>query len=269
MPDRLELVLPQSSAGVLVVGDVHGQAILLRAAIDLAAVERRQVVALGDLVDRGPDSAACVRLALALLARGAGVFIRGNHDDKLYRTLRGNPTTVDGDLALTLEQLDAAADSRALKRGFLEAYREAPLVVRLGATIMVHGALAPAMLTSRTLPPRLRALALYGEASPGGPGKKPVRTYGWVDSVPAGLTVVIGHHPISDLSILVRANPAGARVVHLDCGAGKGRGLGLLRLARDGRVEGGLRLVPEGAGVALHATALMPVGSIAAEAEIG
>jgi hypothetical protein len=80
---------------------------------------------LGDLVDRGPDNAATAADAAAA-AQGQGLFIRGNHDDKLFRTLKGNPTIVDSDLAVTLEQLDAAADGKLLKKRFAEAYRAAP-----------------------------------------------------------------------------------------------------------------------------------------------
>ncbi|MEZ5861120.1 MAG: metallophosphoesterase [Geminicoccaceae bacterium] len=169
MADRLALALPPWAEGVLVVGDVHGQLRLFQAAVDLAEAERRYVLSLGDLVDRGPDNAGCVRLMLDLLGRKAGSFVRGNHDDKLHRTLKGNPTNVDSDLAVTLEQLDAAPDAKALKRGFCSAFRAAPFVVALGSSVMVHGAFARAMLASRTFHPRLKALALYGEATPGGP----------------------------------------------------------------------------------------------------
>lgn len=241
MVDRLDLALPAWAEGVLVIGDVHGQDQLFRAAIALAAAERRFVVSLGDLVDRGPDNAACIRLVLDLLRREAGLFLRGNHDDKLYRALKGNPVTIDGDLALTLEQLDSAPDSEALKKGFSDAYRAAPFLVRLGTCIMVHGAFAPAMLATRTFNSGLKALALFGETKAHGTGPEPVRTYGWVERIPAGTTVVIGHHPISDEKVLVRTNGRGGSVVHLDCGAGKGRGLGTLRLASDGEVLNAVR----------------------------
>ena len=262
MADRSVLALPAWAEGVLVVGDVHGQSELFQAAVDLAAEERRFVLSLGDLVDRGPDNAGCIRLMLDLLHRQTGLFLRGNHDDKLYRTLKGNPTTIDGDLAFTLEQLDAAPDSKALKSGICKAYRAAPFLVQIGTTVMVHGAFAPAMLSSRTFHPRLRALALFGETKPGGKEAKPIRTYGWAEKVPAGMTVIIGHHPISDKAVLVRTNRQGGRVVHLDCGAGKGRGLGTLRLGIEGRIESALRFAHGAQGPQAEEASLIAIEEV-------
>lgn len=224
-------------------GDLHGQDALFSAIVALARSEERYLVSLGDLMDRGPDSASTIRQMLDLVDRGRGLFIRGNHDDKLFRTLCGNPTLIDGELAVTLAALKAASDGPALKKRYVHAYREAPYVVRLNRTVMVHGALRPPMLSSRGLARKFRALAIYGEATHDPARKKPVRTYGWLDSVPGGFVIIIGHHPISDTSILVRENPQGGRIVHLDCGAGKGRGLGALRLDRDGEIENGIRAV--------------------------
>ena len=52
------------------VGDIHGRSDLLAALIDEAAREpklrdRRAIVFLGDLVDRGPDSLGAIDLAMA------------------------------------------------------------------------------------------------------------------------------------------------------------------------------------------------------------
>jgi len=267
--DRLALELPAWAEGVLVVGDVHGQAALFEAMIELARRERRLLVQLGDLVDRGPDNAAALRLMLRLLETGRGLFIRGNHDDKLFRTLKGNPTIVDSDLAVTLEQLDAATDGKTLAQGFAAAYRAAPYLVSLGRTVLVHGAMAPAMLRSRSLPSKLKALALYGEATPDPVKKKPLRSYRWLDAVPAHTTVVIGHHPISDAAILTRENARGGRVIHLDCGAGKGRGLGALRLDRSGQVTRACRAMHDASGVVLTPAPLAPWQAVADEREIG
>ena len=269
MADRLALALPGWARGVLVIGDVHGHPDLFGGLLRLAEDEHRFVVSLGDLVDRGTDNAATVRQMLGLLAARKGLFIRGNHDDKLFRTLKGNPTVVDSDLAVTVEQLDAAVDGKALEKGFFEAYRKAPYLVVLGDTVMVHGAFAPAMLKAKSLPKRLRSLAIYGEATPDVTTKKPFRTYRWLQSVPARTTVVIGHHPVSDETILVQRNAVGGRLIHLDCGAGKGRGMGALRLDRQGSVDSACRAHRGAAGVSIEATVLTAYSSVAAATEIG
>jgi len=260
--DRLTLTLPRWASGALVIGDIHGQAALLKTLSELAEREHLLVVSLGDLVDRGPDNAGALRLMLHLVGTGRGLFIRGNHDDKLFRTLKGNPTIVDSDLAVTIEQLDAASDGKDLKRDFCEAYKAAPFLVVLGDTVLVHGAMAPAMLRTRSLPRKLRSLALYGEATSDDGRQKAVRTYRWLASVPAGKTVIIGHHPVSDATILTRENAAGGKLIHLDCGAGKGRGLGALRLDAHGSIEAAFRCVHERKSTRLVTAQMQPVPTL-------
>lgn len=269
MPDRLTLALPRWASGALVIGDVHGQAALFERFCELAQREHLLIVSLGDLVDRGPDNAGALRSMLRLMECGSGLFIRGNHDDKLFRTLKGNPTIVDGDLAVTIEQLDAASDGKALKRGFCDAYKAAPFLVLLGSTVLVHGAMAPAMLRTKSLPRKLKALALYGEATSDDVRQKPARTYRWLDSVPSGTTVIIGHHPISDTAIVTRENAAGGKLIHLDCGAGKGRGLGAVRLDERGSVETAYHASLEGRFVRLLTAPLRPLRTVAGTPEIG
>jgi metallophosphoesterase superfamily enzyme len=48
------------------------------------------VVFLGDLVDRGPDSAGVLRLVMNMAAVGEALVLPGNHDDKLRRALLGH-----------------------------------------------------------------------------------------------------------------------------------------------------------------------------------
>ncbi len=269
MAERLRLELPAWAKGVLVVADVHGHPDLFQAMIDLAQAEERFIVSLGDLVDRGTDNAATVRQMLSLLQDGKGLFIRGNHDDKLFRTLKGNPTIVDSDLAVTIEQLDAAPDGQALKKGFADAYRAAPYIVRFGDTVLVHGGFAPAMLKTKSLPMKLKSLALYGEATQDPLRQKPIRTYRWLDTVAAGTTVAIGHHPVSDETLLVRENARGGRLLHLDCGAGKGRGLGALRLSRSGAVQNACRASRRDDAILVEAMNMEAYSAIAGNGKIG
>ncbi len=73
---------------VFAVGDIHGRSDLLAALLDEAAREpklrdKRAIVFLGDLVDRGPDSLGAIDLALGAKTRvGAdeAVGLMGNHE---------------------------------------------------------------------------------------------------------------------------------------------------------------------------------------------
>ena len=73
---------------VFAVGDIHGRVDLLGALLDEAAREprlreKRAIVFLGDLVDRGPDSLGAIDLSIGAAARiGADqeIALMGNHE---------------------------------------------------------------------------------------------------------------------------------------------------------------------------------------------
>lgn len=75
-------------AEIFAIGDIHGRSDLLAALLDEAAREprlrdKRAIVFLGDLVDRGPDSLGAIDLAAAAKARvGAdeAIGLMGNHE---------------------------------------------------------------------------------------------------------------------------------------------------------------------------------------------
>jgi serine/threonine protein phosphatase 1 len=89
--ERREFALPFAASPeteIFVVGDIHGRSDLLAALIDEAAREprrgeKRAIVFLGDLVDRGPDSLGAINLAIGAAARiGADedIALMGNHE---------------------------------------------------------------------------------------------------------------------------------------------------------------------------------------------
>jgi serine/threonine protein phosphatase 1 len=74
----------------LAIGDIHGCAralAALLAAVDPAPEDR--IVALGDYVDRGPDSRGVLEMLLALHATGRLVALRGNHEQMMLDARRG------------------------------------------------------------------------------------------------------------------------------------------------------------------------------------
>jgi len=98
---RPKTALPRVPDGcrVYAIGDVHGcdrqfEALLGQIAADDAArgPATRITVLLGDLVDRGPDSAGVVARAMALAGAGGGVhLLSGNHEEILLGALAGEP----------------------------------------------------------------------------------------------------------------------------------------------------------------------------------
>ncbi len=87
-----------------IIGDVHGcidEALALLAKLGYRVMqdedsryrvtppEGRRAVFLGDLVNRGPDVAGVLRLAMDMVAEGSALCVRGNHDVYLLRRLQG------------------------------------------------------------------------------------------------------------------------------------------------------------------------------------
>ena len=86
-PGRPSHALPQGER-VYAVGDIHGRADLFRALIDAIDLDdqtrgpaRTTVILLGDLVDRGPDSAEVIRLARQWQNRRDVRILAGNHEE--------------------------------------------------------------------------------------------------------------------------------------------------------------------------------------------
>lgn len=76
------------------IGDVHGRADLLAALIEAIdrddaarAAAQTTVILLGDLIDRGPDSAGVIRLARQWQQRRTVRILMGNHEEMFLRAL--------------------------------------------------------------------------------------------------------------------------------------------------------------------------------------
>ncbi|UBV42569.1 metallophosphoesterase [Deinococcus taeanensis] len=185
------------------IGDVHGCLDELRAllrrlgyGLDGNAVSPpagRTAVFLGDLVDRGPDSAGVLRLVMGMVASGAALCVPGNHDEKLARALSGKAVKALHGLDVTLEQVAAGGPAfQAQVRTFIEGL-PSHLLLDGGRLVAAHGGL-PAHYHGRTSG-RARSFALYGDTT----GERddlglPVRR-DWAAGYAGEVLVVYGHTP--------------------------------------------------------------------------
>jgi len=117
------------------VGDVQGCRAELERLLEALAFDpaRDGLYPVGDLVNRGPDSAGVLRLARSLGARG----VLGNHDVHALRAARGLRELGPRD---TLGELFAAGDGEEL----LAWLAELPFVRVFPDLVLVHAALHPA-----------------------------------------------------------------------------------------------------------------------------
>jgi serine/threonine protein phosphatase 1 len=94
--------LPQGEL-VYAVGDIHGRADLMRSLLQhieddaarTSSAPNKQLIFLGDYIDRGPDSRGVVELLLSGLPEGfTAHYLKGNHEDILLKFL-GDPSQLD------------------------------------------------------------------------------------------------------------------------------------------------------------------------------
>jgi hypothetical protein len=106
----------------IIVGDVHGCIDEFRELLEKAEYDPRKDVgvSLGDIIDRGPDSAGCLELALDQEI----IYILANHERKLLRWKQREEAVASGsldvnDVVLKEAQILTAAQINAHPRGWL------------------------------------------------------------------------------------------------------------------------------------------------------
>ncbi len=215
------------------IGDVHGHPNRLKA----AAGDAEHLMLLGDLVDRGPDSAGVLRLALDWIESGRAYLVRSNHDDKLYRLFKGNNVRMNRELSQTIQSISNAPDGDELKRRFIKIYADTPHILRMGQFVFAHGAVSPyhfaqpdEPISLSKLRRRIENMALFGEVRGDRDNEgRPVRHYDWVEKLPEGITAVVGHD-IRDDEPFIHTSENGRRAIFLDTGCGKGGPLSYIDL---------------------------------------
>jgi protein phosphatase len=218
--------------GVRFFGDIHGCHAEFTALAEDAIGRNLHLHALGDLINRGPDSPGCMQLACDLHDAGWLDLNPGNHDERFVRWFRGEDVPVKpSGLGSTLAQLETRADREAVTRRYAHLLLRAPLWSRFGRIYAVHAALHPEMLGrdgpmlgASNWSSELHHFALEGELRQEGDPERWAlgrRSFNWLDAIPAGVTVMIGPSLVSTEGARERRNEAGGRIIHLDTGLQK------------------------------------------------
>jgi len=196
-----------------IIGDIHGcydETILLleklgyvintvddegkNYGLDVTHPENRQVIYLGDLVDRGPNSPAVLKLVMSMVRNGSALCVPGNHDLKLQKKLNGKNVQLKHGLAETMEQLegespDFIADVKEFLYSLISHY-----ILDDGKLAVAHAGIKEEMQGRGS--GAVRAFCLYGETT----GEidefgLPVR-YNWASEYKGRAKVIYGHTPI-------------------------------------------------------------------------
>jgi hypothetical protein len=149
----------------------------------------------------------------------------------MYRLGQGRKVSLSSDARQTL--IDVMPERQ---EEFLKLYTEiidtpvySALTHTFGDITLVHAASHPSMWSQGVSHSKdMHARAMYGQVD----GKKypngfPIRYYNWIEEVPMGKTVIVGHDraPVFNVAItepMVRTNSKGGKVIFMDTGCGKG-----------------------------------------------
>lgn len=247
--DLTDHILDLGYKGVMVLGDVHGMRERLKSAIEWAIARNLYMICLGDVVDYGPNSLECVDIVYDLLTRGRASMTLGNHEKKIERWLtqdrafREKGTAVrlhlsEGNKVTTNAVQALSAENRMrFEAKFAAMVNLAKNHILLGDILLTHGGAEPEMfkITDHRLGKRLEGIALYGETdqSVTRPDGYPTRIYNWVDRIPDGKRVIVGHDIRSNLMPLVVTGAKGGEATFMDTGSGKGGHLTTAHVIRE------------------------------------
>ena len=219
----------------LVLGDIHNEYKLFMDAVLYAKEHDLEIISVGDLVDYGPHAKSTIHLARTIATTMNARFIEGNHDNKIYRYLKGNDVVIANSMENTIADLES--DS-VVKENFMSVYNQMEKFINIGDTYMTHAAFASSFWDGDTDSKQVQRAYLYGEIDSSKPfvefrGQQyPHRTYEWADAVPSGKTVIVRHDrtPLTPVPafaeeenvVTIHDSKAGGKVIWIDTGAGKG-----------------------------------------------
>lgn len=193
------------SGRLFALGDIHGCSHALKSLLRaMNPGPADTVVVLGDMVDRGPDSAGVVEQLLRLRETTNLVHLLGNHEEMLLQVAEGGLslnawTHHGGDATLASYGVEHPA---SLPAAHLEFLRSARLSHEQGAHLFAHACYLPHWPLAYTP----RDVLLWQHADP-----QELRPH------TSGKTVVLGHTPQPDGDIL---DLGYAVLIDTDCWAG-------------------------------------------------
>ncbi|RAJ08720.1 polynucleotide kinase-phosphatase [Chitinophaga skermanii] len=189
-----------------IIGDVHGcydELCLLLEKLDykidkanycLMENNGRTLLFVGDLVDRGPNSAGVLRFVMNAVEAGQALTVVGNHDNKLMRWLNGKKVEVKNGLECTVKEMEAESAEFKHKVEKFIFEMASHYVLDEGRLVIAHAGIRASMIGRASA--GIRDYCMYGETN----GEVdefglPVRL-NWATNYKGKAMVVFGHTPI-------------------------------------------------------------------------
>jgi protein phosphatase len=211
--------------GITVVGDLHGDLHALTTVIAWAEARQHFIWFLGDIIDYGTDTLETADRIYQAVMHGEAALILGNHERKIAKWLdqreNGRHLRVSDSNLVTIRALESLKP--AVRKQWVGRFRSllshTVLMQQIEQFTLVHGAVHPTFWTDTPNYPSIEQFALYGEADYSSGRFR--RVHRWIDAVPKGQMVFIGHDMKAEFPTVV-TGAKGGQVVFLDTGCGTG-----------------------------------------------
>lgn len=188
-----------------IIGDVHGCYGELMELVDKLGYkntgccyrhsEGRILVSVGDISDKGKQNLACLRFFMNQVAYGNGLWVLGNHCNKLHRYMLGNKVRLSHGLEYTAAELSALSEweREKFRERFLDIYSRLPYYWMLDRSrlLVVHGGMKEEYIGKFNS--KIKTLCLYGDITGEfEPNGRPVRR-DWAQKYAGRPFIVYGH----------------------------------------------------------------------------
>jgi predicted kinase len=217
---------------VMAVGDIHGNITEARAAAAIADDANALTIYLGDVIDYGDHNLDAFWFVYKRIMQGKALMVWGNHERKLDMWIRhGFGANYRGQIGHGMQKTVDEIHNLKDRRPFSAAWHAMECLCRQhyvwNNRLFTHAAATPTLWNNRDHRPHGEdgQLAYFGQVDKNAPFREdgyPNRVYDWINEVPAGKTVVVGHDIRSKDQPMVIENDMGGTAIFLDTGSGKG-----------------------------------------------
>ncbi|KQL18695.1 bis(5'-nucleosyl)-tetraphosphatase PrpE [Cytobacillus solani] len=164
----------------------------------------RKLAFVGDLTDRGPHSLKVAEAVSAIVNKGLGYYVPGNHCNKLYRFFLGNKVQHTHGLETTVAEYEALdqKEKKRIRDKFIHLYENAPLHLILdnGKLVIAHAGIREDLTGKHSN--KVKTFVLYGDITgEKHPDGSPVRR-DWAKQYKGDAVIVYGHTPVKEVRIV-------------------------------------------------------------------
>lgn len=230
--DIKDMIAAGEFSKYMAVGDVHGNLVEARATAMIADEENAFTIYLGDVIDYGDHNLDAFWFVYKRIIAGKAVMVWGNHERKLDMWIKhGFGASYRGQIShgmqKTVDEILKLEDRTAFSAAWyaMECMGRQHYVV--GDRLFTHAAATIGVWDIKDHRPHGEhgQLAYFGQVNRAVPMRDdgyPNRVYDWVNDIPAGKTVVVGHDIRSTTEPMIVENAIGGTAVFLDTGSSKG-----------------------------------------------